>query len=169
LAYLSFKEKTMIDKKKKELTLNEAIKKAQAYCAYQERCQQEVRSKLYEWGLKPNEVENSIANLISDNFLNEERFAKTYAGGKFRIKKWGKEKIILELKKRKISDYCIRKAIGEIEETDYLRTLSDIIAKKGKSIQNPKSKIQNFKIGQYAISKGYEPELVWDTVKNLFA
>jgi regulatory protein len=98
-------------KPKKKLTPNQALIKAQMSCAYQERCQQEIRDKLYEWGLHSNEVENIIADLISTNFLNEERFAKAFAGGKFRIKKWGKVKIKIELKKRKISDYCIRKGL----------------------------------------------------------
>jgi len=158
----------MIEKSKKNYTAAEALKKGEAYCAYQERCQQEVRNKLYEWGLKSNEVENIIANLITNNFLNEERFAKTYAGGKFRIKKWGKEKIILGLKKRKISDYCIKKGLEEIEEYDYLRILSEVIKKKSKSIRNPKSEIRNFKMARYAISRGFESELVWDVIKNLF-
>lgn len=100
-----------------------ALRKAESYCAYQERCQQEVRDKLYEWGLWKNAVENIIAKLIQDNFLNEERFAKAYAGGKFRIKKWGKVKIKLELKKRKISDYCIRQAMKEIDGPDYEKEL----------------------------------------------
>ena len=89
--------------KKKKLTPQQAVIKAQMSCAYQERCQQEMRDKLYEWGLYSNDVENIIANLISDGYLNEERFAKAFAGGKFRIKKWGRIRIKLELKKRKIS------------------------------------------------------------------
>src|SRR5688500_741234 len=101
----------------------QALIKARNYCAYQERCQQEVRDKLYEWGLWPEAVENIIVELITDNFLNEERFATTFAGGKFRIKKWGRVKIKLELKKRKISEYCIKQAMKEIDEKDYLKTL----------------------------------------------
>src|SRR5687767_2477337 len=87
------------------------LAKAQKYCAYQERCQQEVRSKLYGWGLWKEAVEGIIAELINENFINEERFAIAFAGGKFRIKKWGKTKIKLELKKRDISDYCIKQAL----------------------------------------------------------
>jgi len=127
------------DKKpKKRLTPNQATIKAQLSCAYQERCQQEMRDKLYEWGLHSNDVENIIANLISDNYLNEERFAKAFAGGKFRIKKWGRVKIKIELKKRKISDYCIKKGMQEIDEADYIKTLKNILAKKLK--ENPKGK-----------------------------
>src|SRR5437016_5568769 len=122
-------------KPKKKLTPNQALSKAQLSCAYQERCQQEMRDKLYEWGLFSDAVESIIANLISDNYLNEERFAKAYAGGKFRIKKWGRIKIKIELKKRKISDYCIRKAMEEIEEVEYIKTLNALIAKKSKEIR----------------------------------
>src|SRR6478672_11099295 len=87
-------------KKQKVYTQHQALVKAEAWCAYQERCQQEVRDKIYSWGLHEHEVENVIAELISKNFLNEERFAKAYAGGKFRIKKWGRVKIRMELKRR---------------------------------------------------------------------
>ena len=159
---MDFEEK----KPKKKLTPNQATIKAQLSCAYQERCQQEMRDKLYEWGLFSNDVENIIANLISDNFLNEERFAKAYAGGKFRIKKWGRIKIRSELKKRKISDYCIRKGMLEIEESDYLKILNEIIAKKLKETPKGKIQIRNYKAAQYAISRGFESDLVWEAIKG---
>ena len=159
---MDFEEK----KPKKKLTPNQATIKAQLSCAYQERCQQEMRDKLYEWGLFSNDVENIIANLISDNFLNEERFAKAYAGGKFRIKKWGRIKIRIELKKRKISDYCIRKGMLEIEESDYLKTLNEIIDKKQKEKKKRKIQIRNYKAAQYAISRGFESDLVWENIKG---
>jgi regulatory protein len=154
-------------KPKKKLTPNQATIKAQLSCAYQERCQQEMRDKLYDWGLYSNDVENIIANLISDNYLNEERFAKAYAGGKFRIKKWGRIKIRLELKKRKISDYCIKKAMQEIDEDDYITTLKGILAKKSKEIKGGKVQVRNYKIAQYAASRGFESDLIWGTIKEL--
>jgi regulatory protein len=155
------------DKKpKKKLTPNQALTKAQLSCAYQERCQQEMRDKLYEWGLYSNDVENIIANLITDNFLNEERFAKAYAGGKFRIKKWGRIKIKIELKKRKISDYCIKKGMQEIDEKDYIKTLKEIIAKKSKEIKGGKLQVRNYKIAQYAASRGFESDLIWGLLKE---
>lgn len=160
---MDFEEK----KPKKKLTPNQALIKAQLSCAYQERCQQEMRDKLYEWGLYSNDVENIIANLVTDNYLNEERFAKAYAGGKFRIKKWGRVKIKLELKKRKISDYCIKKAMQEIDDTDYIKTLKEIIAKKSKEIKGEKLQVRNYKIAQYAYSRGFESDLIWDLLKEL--
>ena len=152
-------------KPKKKLTPTQALLKAQLSCAYQERCQQEMRDKLYEWGLFPDAVENIIANLITDNYLNEERFAKAYAGGKFRIKKWGRIKIKIELKKRKISDYCIRKAMEEIEDAEYIKTLKGLIAKKSKEIKGGKQHIRNCKVAKYVASRGFEQDLIWEVLK----
>lgn len=145
--------------------------KAQKYCAYQERCQQEVRNKLYEWGLWKDAVEEIISELINENFLNEERFAIAYAGGKFRIKKWGRTKIKLELKKRNISDYCIKKALKEVVDKEYEASLKKIIKdalKKYPLKRGGMQKVnQNFKIAQYAISRGYEAEMVWEAIKEM--
>jgi regulatory protein len=155
------------EKKKKKLTPSQAIIKAQMSCAYQERCQQEMRDKLYEWGLFSTDVENIIANLITDNFLNEERFAKAFAGGKFRIKKWGRVKIKIELKKKKISDYCIKKGLQEIDEKEYQKTLEDLILKRLRENTKGKEMVRNYKAAQYAMSRGFEGDLVWDTIKQL--
>lgn len=152
-------------KPKKKLSPAQALLKAQSSCAYQERCQQEMRDKLYEWGLYTDAVENIIADLITDNFLNEERFAKAYAGGKFRIKKWGKIKIKIELKKRKISEYCIKKAMEEITDKEYISTIKQLITKKSKEIKGGKLKVRNYKIAQYIASKGFEQNLIWDILK----
>ncbi|MGZ4056854.1 MAG: regulatory protein RecX [Bacteroidia bacterium] len=159
---MDFEEK----KAKKKLTPNQALIKAQLSCAYQERCQQEMRDKLYEWGLYSNDVENIIANLVTDNYLNEERFAKAYAGGKFRIKKWGRIKIKIELKKRKISDYCIKKAMQEIDDKEYLKALKELITKKSKEIKGGKVQVRNYKIAQYVASRGFESDLIWDLLKS---
>ena len=153
-------------KPKKKLTPSQALIKAQLSCAYQERCQQEMRDKLYEWGLYSDDVENIIANLVTDNYLNEERFAKAFAGGKFRIKKWGRVKIKIELKKRKISDYCIRKALQEIDEKEYIKTLNEILTKRLKENTKWKIQVRNYKAGQYAMSRGFEGDLIWDILKG---
>ena len=153
-------------KPKKTLTPSQALLKAQASCAYQERCQQEMRDKLYEWGVYSDAVENIIATLITDNFLNEERFAKSYAGGKFRIKKWGKIKIKIELKKRKISEYCIKRAMEEISDKEYIATIQQLITKKSKEMKGGKPQVRNYKIVQYIMSKGFEGNLVWDALKE---
>jgi len=156
----------MEDKSKKIYTINQAYKKAADYCAYQERCQQEVRNKLYHWGLHSEDVENVIALLITDGFVNEERFSKAFAGGKFRMKKWGKVKIKKELKQKNISDYCIRKGLGEIDNKEYIKSLKDIIDKKAGEIRG-KNKFKKLnRVASFAISKGYESELVWDIIKD---
>jgi len=122
--------------KKKISDPKEALLKAQKYCAYQERCQQEVREKLYEWGISPDMLENTIAELISENFINEERFARVFAGGKFRIKKWGRIKIEGKLKSKNISEYCIKKGLEEIDEEDYQKTLRVVMEKKAQNIND---------------------------------
>ena len=154
------------NKPKKKLTPAQALIRAQLSCAYQERCHQEMRNKLYEWGLYSDAVENILANLITDNFLNEERFAKSYAGGKFRIKKWGRIKIKIELKKRKISEYCIKKGMLEIDEKEYIQTLKQLIEKKSKEIKGGNLHVKNYKIAQYIASRGFEQDLIWDFLKK---
>jgi len=158
----------MEEKQKKIYTKDQAIKKASDYCAFQERSQQEVRDKLYSWGLHSEDVENAIAVLISDGFINEERFAKAFAGGKFRIKKWGRIKIKNELKLRKISEYCIRKAMEEIDEREYIKSLKEIIDKKSKIIKENNAFKKAAKIASYCISRGYESEVVWELIKDKF-
>jgi regulatory protein len=143
-----------------------ALVKARASCAYQERCHQEMRDKLYEWGLHRKEVEEIISRLISEGFLNEERFARAFAGGKFRIKQWGKVKIRQELKLRKISEYSIRRGMEEISEKEYLKTLQSLLEKKRKTIRDNNELIVNRKLAAYAASKGYEPELVWEVLRK---
>ena len=148
------------EKKKKSFTPQQALLKAMSWCAYQERGQQEMRDKLYEWGLFPDAVENIIAELISKNFLNEERFAIAFAGGKFRIKKWGRVKIRVELKRRKMSAYCINKAMAEIDDKDYMRTLRQLAEKKLKETKEKNPLKKKYKVMSYLVSRGFEPELV---------
>src|SRR5690606_31629925 len=115
---------------KEPLAPFEAKRKAESYCAYQERAQQEVRNKLYEWGLHQEEVENIIVQLIEDNFLNEERFAKAYTLGKFRMKGWGKIKIKQHLKVKNVSEPLIRLALKEIKEEEYHKKIEETVKKK---------------------------------------
>lgn len=158
----------MGEKRRKIYTRDQAFKKAGEYCAYQERCQQEVRDKIYSWGLHQDDVEALIAQLISDGFINEERFARTFAGGKFRIKKWGRVKIKNELKAKKITDYCIRKAMEEIDNSEYLKALKAIIDKKAKETKETNLFKKANKIAAYCISRGFESDVVWDVLKSKF-
>lgn len=152
---------------KKYLTPNEALPKIQKYCAYQERHHQEVRDKLYSYGLHQNEVEALISELITSGFLNEERFAKAFAGGKFRVKHWGRNKIVNELKFKGISKRCIQTGLKEIDEADYRKELQNQLKKKIKSTDEANPFKKRDKVARFAIGKGYEPELVWEYVMDL--
>jgi len=139
-------------------------KRAERYCAYQERSQQEVRDKLYSWGLHRNDVEEIITNLISAGFLKEERFASAFAGGKFRVKQWGRTKIKMALQAKKVSEPLIKKALKEIDESDYRRTLKKVIADREKKTREENPLKRKHSIARYAISRGFEPELVWQVI-----
>jgi regulatory protein len=145
---------------------NQILQKARKYCDYQERSQQELRDKLYQWGLYKRDVELTIAQMIEEGYMNEERFAIAFAGGKFRIKSWGRIKIKLALKQKKVSDYCIRKALSGIDEPDYRKALEKIISSYSKKISEKNPLKRNYKIAQYAIGRGFEPELVWNVLGN---
>ena len=146
------------------VTPAQALEKLQRFCAYQERSHQEVRSKLLKLEVYGDDLENIIAQLISDDFLNEERFAKAFAGGRFRMKGWGRKRIEIELKKRAVSSYSIRKALEQIEEADYLEALSNQAAKKAASLNESDPYIRKNKVARYLIGRGFEPELVWNEV-----
>ncbi len=135
-----------------------ALEKLKSYCAYQERCHSEVRTKLLEMNVFGDTLEEIIATLIEENFLNEERFATQFTLGKFRIKKWGKVRIKQELKLRKISDYCIRTAMTQIEDEDYIQTLRHWIEKEKSLDDSPKEK---FRLANFLLRKGFESELIW--------
>jgi regulatory protein len=155
------------DRKKVKLTAIQALPRIQRYCAYQERSHQEVRNKLFQYHLSPDDVEEIISKLIIDNFLNEERFAKAYAGGKFRMKKWGKMKIINELNYLGLTERCIDKGLKEIDSSDYRRTLLTLLKKKSAEVKEPNAFIKRNKVARFVIAKGYEPEMVWEFVKGI--
>lgn len=152
--------------KKKITDPDLALTKIESWCAYQERCQQETRDKLYSWGLWSEAVESIISELITRNFLNEERFAIAYAGGKFRVKKWGKQKIKNELRKRKISDLLIRKALKEIGEDDYENALEKTLASKWKLEKEKHPLKKKMKVMRYMISRGYEADAVNESISK---
>jgi regulatory protein len=143
-----------------------AYAKAEHFCAYQERAQQEVRDKLYEYGMHQNAVENIISTLITEGFINEERFATAYARGKFNQKGWGKLKIKQGLKFKKVPDVLIKKALLTIPGDDYIRMLQKILTKKAALITEKNAYKRNYKLQQYAMSRGYEGDIVSDLLKN---
>jgi len=143
-----------------------ALMKMQSWCAYQERCQHDTRNKLYEFGLWPEAVENIIVKLIEDNFLNEERFATAFARGKFIIKKWGRIKIKQELKQKRVGEYCLKKAMQQIDEIEYMATLTKLIDSKRNLIKEKNPIKLKYKLMNYVLSKGYEKDLVFDVLNN---
>ncbi len=154
-------------KNKKRLSPAEAITKIQRYCAYQERSHKEVKTKLFEYGLYASQVDEIISQLITGGFLNEQRFAKAYAGGKFRMKKWGRLKIKNELEFLGLTKNCIQQGLKELEGPDYSKTLKQVIDKKAATLKEENPFRKRDKVARFAIGKGYEPELVWSLVKEL--
>lgn len=157
-----------MNKQPKVYTALQALPKIQDWCAYQERCQQEVRDKLYTYGLHQGDVESLISKLISDNYVNEERFAKAYAGGKFRIKKWGRIKIKAGLRARKISEYCMKKAFEEIDEKEYMKVLRQLLESKSRLLKEKNVIRKKYKLLSYAGSKGYEQDLIMQILNEDF-
>ncbi|MBV4356236.1 regulatory protein RecX [Pinibacter aurantiacus] len=149
------------------LTPEQALQKAKQYCAYQERSHQEVKDKLYSYGLYKPAVETMLSQLIEENYLNEERFAIAFAGGKFRMKHWGKVKIKYELKLKKVGDYCIKKALQSIEDEPYFETLHKLAEEKWKTLKGEKNIfIKMRKMQDYLLQKGYENEWVKEAVEK---
>ena len=138
-------------------TIEEQIK---YYCAYQERSHHEVKKKLYEiGGVSKDDVEDLISTLIQENYLNEERYARAYAGGKFRVKKWGRQKIIQGLKKQYVSAYCIKKGLEEIDDKEYRKNLKKAFDQKKASLKTDKNKFSRMtKMKAYLVQKGFTYE-----------
>jgi len=156
----------MEEPKKKRITDEKtALAKAEHFCAYQERSQQEVRNKLYELGMYPTGVESVISQLITGNFLNEERFARAYTQGKFNLKGWGRIKIKQGLKLKQVPDKLINKALQIIDGDAYLETLRKLIAKKIPQVTEKDAFKRRYKLQQYAMSRGYESDLINDVLK----
>jgi regulatory protein len=153
---------------RKFLTVTQALARLKKYCAFQERSQYEVRNKLLELGQRGNDLENIMVNLIEDGFLNEERFAIAFARGKFRMKGWGRNRISQELKRKRISEYCINKAMREIDNSDYRESLLKELKKKAATIKDENIFSRKQKLSAYLIRKGYEPDIVWEAVNRNF-
>jgi regulatory protein len=155
-----------LPKKQKITDPKIALAKAEHYCAYQERSQQEVRDNLYEMGLWPEAVENIISELVTAGFINEERFAKAYAQGKFRQKAWGKNKIKQGLALKKVPDVLIKKALLLIDGDAYINSLMHILTKKAALVKEKDNFKRRYKLHQYAMGRGYENDLIADVLKN---
>jgi regulatory protein len=151
----------------KNLTPDGAFTKLKHYCAYQERSHAEVKEKLYSYGLKKNDVEILLSRLIEENYLNEERFARLFAGGKFRMKKWGRVKIAYELKQKRISSYNIKKALEEIDVDQYLAVVKKLVEERWKKLKHEQHIARQAKTYQYVLQKGFESNLVKAALTSL--
>jgi regulatory protein len=152
----------------KKYNFTEALQRLRKYCAYQERCHQEVRQKLRGWGFDAEDTDKVIVQLMEENFLNEERYAKAVTGGKFRTKGWGKRKIVETLKQKGISSYLVNASMKEIDSKDYLKKLDELMLKKQKTLKGEQPIAQKQKLARFAFSKGYESELVWEWINKKF-
>lgn len=147
--------------------LLEAKQKIESYCAYQERCDFEVRNKLYSWNMYSEDVNILISDLISNNFLNEQRFAEAFTSGKFRLKKWGKIKIKQHLKQKRISDYSIGKGLAQIDDDEYLETLTSLAERKFRETTGANQWEKAGKVKRFLYNKGYEADLIAEVLKEL--
>jgi len=148
-------------------TVDEAKKKLEHYCSYQERCHQEVENKLKEMKMISLAQESIIEHLLKHDFLNEERFAQTFARGKFRIKKWGKMRIIRELKFKNITEYNIKNALKEIDDDEYYSTFNTLAEKRFLVLKESNSYKKRKKLTNYLMYRGWESSLIYEKVQEL--
>ena len=143
------------------ITPEKALQKLKHFCGYQERSQSDVKQKLYSLGLPKKEVEELISRLIEEEYLNEKRFALLFASAKSRIKGWGRQKIRYELRQKGISDFCIRKALSALDETEYITSFNRLADKKWRSLQAEKNIfVKKNKWQQFLLQRGFEPALI---------
>ncbi len=152
---------------KKTYTLDDATRRMERYCAYQERCHQEVRQKLITMHMIPEAVDLIMVHLLEHNFLNEERFARTYVSGKLKIKNWGRRRLTYELKKKDISETNINLVLAEIEDIDYIDIFNDLAKKKTDSIKETDTFKKRKKLIDYLFYKGWESDMIYEKAHEL--
>ncbi len=150
-------------------SVEHALQKLRHFCGYQERSHEEVKQKLYGFGLYKEEVENAISILIEENYLNEERFAIAFAGGKFRMKQWGKVKIGYELKTKKVSAYCIKIALQSIDYEVYKAALLELAQKKWDLLSKEEEKlfVKRSRLTTFLLQRGFESPLVTEVFSTI--
>ena len=152
---------------KRVYDINIAIERIKNYCALQDRCQWDVIQKLREWGLQQSTKDHILEILITNKFIDEERFSTSFCRGKFRIKNWGKHKIVNELRRKQISSICINRGLKEIDEKEYDLVLEKLFYQKERSIKDKNQFIRKTKIANFLIQRGFENNLVWDKIREL--
>ena len=151
----------------KDLTTKQIESKLQYYCSYQDRCHKEVIEKLKTFNINSNESNEIISNLIKDNYLNESRFSENFVRGKFKIKNWGKVRIVRELKQRNISRYNINLGLNEIDSKEYQNKFDEIFKNKLSSLNNLNKTIKKKKIISYLLYRGWESNLIYSKINEL--
>lgn len=141
-----------------------ALSKMQHYCAYQERCIQDVKAKLKAFHLQEGMEEKIILALKDDKYLDEARYARVFASGKLRMNKWGKNKIYAALQQKNVPEFFILQGLAEIDDSEYLQILRAVISAKSREVKEPDFNKHTKKVAKFAISKGFEPRLVWDVL-----
>ena len=152
---------------KKTYTLQEATKKLEHYCAYQERCHQEVKQKLVSMHMIPEAIDVIMIHLLEHNFLNEERFAKAYVRGKFKIKAWGRRRLIFQLKQKDVSKFNINQALEEISDEEYIGVFNDLTEKVAHTIKETNKLKKKKKFIDYFLYRGWESHLVYEKANEL--
>ncbi|MFM7015360.1 MAG: regulatory protein RecX [Bacteroidota bacterium] len=155
-----------MEKRKKYITNGEAYTKITKWCAYQERAQQEVREKLYDWGLFKDEVEQLLTRIISEGFVNEERFAISFANGKLNQLGWGRVKIKFALQHKRVSEYCIKKALNSLDEAKYMYMLEEAFQKRNKMEKEKHPLKRKYKLIAYLSSRGFERDLIEEVISK---
>ncbi|MBT8257367.1 MAG: RecX family transcriptional regulator [Bacteroidia bacterium] len=153
--------------KRQSYTVEEAHEKLKRYCAYQERCHQDVKKKLKSMNMIDEAIDHIIVRLIEEDYLNEARFARTFVRGKFRIKKWGRYRLVSELQKRGLSKFTIKDAISEIKELEYIETFDALAEKRLASLKETNPLKKKRKLADYLLYRGWETHLVYAKVKEL--
>ena len=152
--------------KKKIYDIKIAVERLKSFCALQDKCQWDVKQKMQDWGLLKISQDYIMEQLIQEDYINEERYSRSFCRGKFKIKKWGKIKIINELKKKYISEICIKKGLEEINDLEYNLELNKQYQKKKASLKDKNIFFKNKKIAAFLISKGYESDIVWNIINE---
>jgi len=152
----------------KSVSKKEALSKLEKYCIYQDRCQQEVRNKLASLSIYGTDADDILIELIQSNFVDEERFAKAFVSGKYKLKRWGRKLIVQKLKQKRISEFCINIALKQIDKNLYEENLQYLIDKKMSTLLNIKNNFQlKNKLVNYLLTKGYEQDLIWQKLNEI--
>ena len=150
----------------KRLTKEQVLQKLRFYCRYQQRCQSEVKEKLFELGVNKRDHDELITELVKENCLNDERFAVAFANGRFKLKQWGRRKIQKGLKEKRVSDELARKALDQINNKEYIAILNKLAKEKYAALKYEQYLVRKKKTMDYLMQKGYEVDLIKEVVKN---